>query len=85
MGVEHPSMKEILLTSFTLLLFGLGIAATVQLYNGWRSGVMPLRHGSANRKQRPLLYWFAVGAQIGGVMVIFSVAVYLLTLIFQPQ
>ena len=83
--VEDAPMKEVLLTSFTLLLFGLGIAATVQLYNGCRSGVMPLRHGSANRRKRPLLYWFAVGAQIGGVMLIFSVAVYLLTLIFQLQ
>ena len=77
-------MKESLLISFTLLLFGLGIAATVQLYNGWRNGVMPLRRGSVNRKRRPRLYWFAVGAQIGGMLVIFSAAVYLLTLIFQP-
>jgi hypothetical protein len=74
------------MSSMRVILFPILIAALVftagvgliQLRDGLRRGVIPLRVGHVHRSTRPGVFWFAVGAHLLGVLLFFGVASYLL-------
>jgi len=64
-----------------ILIAGLVViagAGFIQLRDGLRRGVMPLRVGKAQRSTRPGVFWLAAGAHLLGLLVLLSAASYLL-------
>ena len=66
---------------FPILIAGLVViagAGCIQLRDGLRRGVMPLRVGNARRSTRPGVFWLAAGAHLLGLLVLLGAAGYLL-------
>ena len=71
-------MKGIL---YPILIAGLVIIAGVgfiQLRDGLRRGVMPLRAGNVRRSTRPGVFWLAAGAHLLSLLMLLGAASYLL-------
>jgi hypothetical protein len=74
-------MSIMMVIFFPILIAALAFIAGVgliQLRDGLRRGVMPLRVAQVHRSSRPGVFWFAVGAHLLGVLLFFGLASYLL-------
>jgi hypothetical protein len=70
---------------FTILILALTVAAVIeviQLSDGFRKGIMPLRVGNVSRLARPRLFWFAIVVQILSVLMLLIIGGCLFALIF---